>query len=341
MLAPVIPFLRGYAEVAIIAVGTACDILKPFGVMRCDDESQATDLFDTIKPDLFVSAISSLTHGPYVNRAYIDAACAAGIPVVCLQDIWGNHRMPQNRGIISKLNAVCALDDYAASLWREDGFTGDIIITGNPAFAGCILRDVKKERKDLRAILRIDENDHVILFAGQGTPQHHDADKATFRFVADAIRLLLPDLPITLIARAHPRTVETAYYHGYSRDIKILDTSQYEFADMILPAVDGVIAMFSTLLVQACFMRIPAISVLLPQQGRVSLQDVGLNDFPPNRMGASIGIYDEESSVLADVIKHIFYDKEYRARVQSAQEKKFISDGKEGAWVVQTIIKYL
>lgn len=337
-LAPVIPFFVKNAEVVIIAVGTAMKILQPLGAIACDDESAVDELFNKIKPDILFSAISSLNCGPYVNNIFIKIAHEQAIPIISLQDIWGNHRASQNKKIIPRISAVCVLDEFAASLWKEDGFSGEIFVTGNPAFDHFANIDVVKERNRLRKQLRINDGDRVILYAGQGTPHHIEADKKTFAYVAQAIRLLNEHMPVTLIARPHPRAVETEYYKEYSHGFETIDTSIFAFSDEILPAADVIVAMCSTSLLHACFLRIPAISVLLPEQGRALLKEIGLDDFPPNVMGATAAIYDENPEALRQMLEAIFTDESLRNRIRGAQEKNFLL-GESSAWRVARAVK--
>ena len=339
-LAPVISLLLKDNDVSIVAVGTAMSVLEPFGAIRCDDESAVADMLAKIKPDLVVSAISSLTHGPYVNNAFLQIARERNVPVICLQDIWGNHRMPQNKDIMSRISAVCVLDDYAASLWREDGFTKDIFITGNPAFDRFAVLDVKKERARLRVQLHLDDADRVILFAGQGTPQHIEADKKTFAYITEAIRGLSATMPVKLIARYHPRAIETGYYEEYAHGIEMIDTSALhaEFSDEVLPAADVIISMFSTNLVHACYVRIPGVSVLLPEWGRATLNNIGLDDFAPNKMGATAGVYHDDPTELTGIFTKIFSDESFRSRMRRAQEKNFPLDAKAAERVRNAIM---
>lgn len=337
-LAPVIPLLRKDAQVVIVAVGTAMKILQPLGAIACDDESSVDELFNKIKPNILLSAISSLNYGPYVNNRFITIAREHAIPIISLQDYWGNHRASQNKEIISRISAVCVPDEYAASLWKDDGFSGEIFVTGNPAFDRFASIDVAKERSRLRAQLHINDSDRVILYAGQGTPHHIEADKKTFAYVTEAIRLLNEDMPVTLIARPHPRAVETEYYKEYSHGIETIDTSVFALSDEILPAADIIVAMASTSLLHACFLRIPAVSVLLPEQGRALLKEIGLDDFPPNVMGATAAIYDENPEALRQMFEAIFTDESLRNRIRVAQEKNFLLGG-GSAWRVARAVK--
>ncbi len=340
-LAPVIPLLSEDTDVHVIAVGTARSVLKEMGAIECDDESQASILFENIKPDMVVFAISSLTNGPYVNNKIVQLAHENNIPVICLQDMWGNQRWPQNKDVMSRSDGVCVLDEYAASLWREDGFNKDIFVTGSPAFDRFATIDVSKERARVRAELGIGENERIVLYAGQGTPHHIEQDKKTFAYVTDAIRALNEKMPVTLIARHHPRAVETEYYKEYSHGIKTIDTSGFEFADEILPAADIVIAMSSTSLLHACYLRISGVSVLLPDQGKVLLKQIGFDDFPPNVMGATVGIYNEDTDVLIQTLEGIFTDELLRSRIRGAQEKSFPLDGGSAERVAAVVRRFL
>ncbi len=341
MLAPVVPLLGKDCEVRVVAVGTAMSILEPFGAIACNDEAAARGVFEQLKPDLLVSAISSLAQGPYINNQFIEMAHENGIPIISLQDMWGNHRWPQNRNTMPYINAVCVMDEFAGSLWKDDGFKGEIFITGNPAFDRFASVDTRKERSRLRRELHLDEKDKVIVFAGQGTPHHLEEDKKTFSHVCEALRLLGERASIKLIARHHPRAAETAYYKEYSHGIATIDTPFYQFGDQVIPAADVVISMFSTLSLHACFLRIPAVSILLPEQGRRMLQEIGFDDFPPNVMEASAGVYDEDLLVLKETLEKIFTDGSFRDHMRAAQEKNFLLDGDAARRVTRAIKGFL
>ena len=341
-LAPVIPYMVREAVVRVVAVGTARSVLKAFDPVICDDESQVSRIFMEFKPDLIVSAISSLAHGPYVNNAFIKLAHEQGVPVISLQDYWGNHRWPQNKEIVPFLSAVCVPDQLAESLWKEDGFKGVIAVTGNPAWDRFSDFDLERERHLMRARLNLASEDHVILFAGQGTRHHLEADRATFLYVTTAIRELQKEFPTTkLIVRAHPRAAESEYYKEYARGIEMIDTAFAEFSEEVLPAADIAVSMFSTNLIHACYMRIPAVSVLLPEQGRALLRGVGLDDFPPTTMGASAGIYEENPQELVDVIKKLYTNQEYRLHMRDSQQRHFVTDGQAVNRVVKQIQAFL
>lgn len=339
-LAPVIPLLAQDHDVSVIGIGTAIPLLKSQGVIACDDESAVKDCYEKIAPDMLISAISSLTHGPYINNLFIEKAHQERIPIILLQDCWGNHRCNQNKNHVDRVSIVCVPDNFAASLWQEDGFKGEILVTGNPAFDRFIHYKKEEERKRIRNKLHINPDDRVIVFAGQGTPMHLDADKKTFAFIAQAIRAVSKDIAIKLIIRHHPRAEEHDYYKEYAQGIAIIDTSFAELTEEILPAADVVISMFSTNLLHACFMRIPGVSVLLPQWGRGELGRIGLDDFPPNQMRATIGIYDDHPAILTSALEHIFSDESFCLTIQKAQEKNFISDGKAAQRVADVIHRF-
>ena len=340
-LAPVIPLLVVNADVHVVAVDTAMHILKSYGALECGDEAKVEQLFKDIRPDVMVSAMSSLTHGPYVNGAFIKLAHQHNIPVISLQDYWGNHRWSHNKEIIPMLAAVCVPDDFAASLWKEDGYVGEIFVTGNPAFDRFADMDAGHERERLRKQLHLDPKDHVILFTGQGTPKHVKADKRTFACVTEAIRLFAKDTSIKLIIRHHPRATEINYYQEYAHGIDIVDTSFAKFSDEILPAADIIVSMFSTNLIHACYLRIPGVSVLLPEWGKATLGQVGLNDFPPNLMGATVGVYNDDPLELQNIFRKIFSDKSFRASMREAQEKNFPLDAKAAQRVAAIIKKFI
>lgn len=320
---PVARLLSERHAVRVAAVGKAVLVLQSAAPTACVSQDDARRLYGEVKPELVVAAISSLVEGPFVNNAFIELAHRDGIPIVCLQDYWANHRHPANRKVLPYYAAVCVLDDFAARLWREDGFTGEIHVTGNPAFDRFSEIDVSAERKRLREKFGVGKDTRVLIYLGEGTrPATEAADRKTFALVTAALREPACR-DITLIVRPHPRATNTAYYSELFAGMDVLDTSAIPFSEHLLPMADIVVSGYSTGLIHACLLRIPAVSVLLPDAGRALLKAIGLDDFPPNTTGATIGVYEEDVKKLGDVLRRIFDDEKYRETTRLAQVKHF------------------
>lgn len=339
-IAPVIPELKKRCDVLLVTVkNSPAEILKKFKPTSCDKESEAEAIDKKFNPDLLLIAMSSLVLGPHINLKFAELGKADAKKIILFQDYWANHRWPMNYKMLKLAEAVIVPDDLAKRFLIEDDYEGEIIITGSPAFEKIQKVDVAKERAKLRKKLKISEDQFVILHCGTGTPQSWKEDEVTFKFLAEAVRNFKKSYPDTVfISRPHPRDEEPDRYIKLAPDLNLLDTSSIGLTDELLPAADVIMAMYSTNLIHACYLRIPAISILLPNGGKKRLEKVSMADFPPNSVGASIGIYEPDQKDLLTHLENIRSNAEYRKVLKFAQEK-FFPIGKESA--VQKILKAL
>lgn len=333
-IAPVIPLLQKKVKLSVVTINTAAEapyqILKKYKPLRCDSEKDAENLFRKIKPDFLLAGTSSLVLGPYVNNHFIRFASEAKKPVIVFQDYWANHRWPQNKETIHLWNMVLAPDELAKKMLSEDNFSGKIVVTGNPAFDKLKEIDVRAARAKIRKELNIAGDEFVILYAGAGTPQAWQEDEATFRFLANTLQELFANHPnIVFIPRAHPRDETKNRYYALAPRLRMynpnLGKTHYS-TDDLLPMADCVVSMYSTALLHACFLKIPAISILLPEAGRARLRKINMDNFPPNTTGASIGIYKESTKELIAVFEAIKNDPLYRGKILNAQTQFFSFD---------------
>ncbi len=342
-IAPVIPLLQKSYELALVAVkDSPAKILASFTPQRCDREDDAAGIWRARQPNALIAGMSSLAQGPYAVKRFTELAHAEKKPVICFQDYWANHRWPMNRAMMPHWNAVLVPDARAERYLREDGYQGTVAVTGNPSFDKFRAVDVAAERTRLRAQLKIPDSSFVILYSGTGTPQSEGEDKATFVFLAEAIRALRKAQPrIALIARPHPRDERPRRYEEYAPDLLHLDTSAVPLTDDLLPIADAIVSMYSTNLIHACYLRIPAISVLLPDAGRKRLAQIHLDDFPPNETGASIGVYENSVPRLTEIFEKLIADHSHRGfikKIQDAQMKTFTLDHENAAERVRDAI---
>ena len=126
-----------------------------------------------------------------------------------------------------------------------------------------------------------------------------------------------------VVIHPHPRDEDPGRYARMAPRLSLIDPSKIKVADRLLPIADVVVSMYSTTLLHACSLRIPAVSILLRQGGRSRLRSIGLNDFPPNQTGASIGIYEPRGKMLIETLRKIKEDKRYRERIRGCQRKNF------------------
>ena len=322
-LIEVLPLLEKYLLILTIKESPT-KILEKFNPIRCDSNEEAEKKYREFNPDLVFIAISSLVLGPYVNLHVAELAKKDGKKVICFQDVWANHRWPMNFKMLKFCDKVLVPDHLAANFLKEDGYEGEIVITGNPIFDRFHKINVAAERKKLRAVFHVPENAFVILHAGTGTPQSWQEDEVTFRFLADAFREFKKSHPNAfLISRVHPRDERKDPYKTIAPDIDFLDTTSVEMTDELLPVADVVVAMYSTNLIEACHMRLPGIGIMLPEGGKKRLERISLRDFPPNSIGATIGIYEPSIEKLNAIFEKLLSDKKFKIDLRANQEKFF------------------
>ena len=319
---PVIPRLMGRFECHIITVkDPPTRVLSAYHPIRVEDEKEAERVFEIFKPDALCIGTSSLIFGPFVAKTLVRNATFKKLPIVCYQDYWANHRSPMNKEIMDLWHITLVPDILAEKFLREDGYHGKIIITGHPGFEKFSTINVKERRSAVRNDYAIPNNGFLILYAGAATPFGAEWDMITFRFFIDAISRM-DERPI-IIATPHPRDEDPMRYMKIAaeKNISVLNLHAHQSSDDILPGTDAVIGMYATTLLHACYLRIPAISILLPDAGAVRLAKINLKDFPPNEIGASIGIYESSPERLIDVCACLQKDSEYRNSIRNAQEK--------------------
>lgn len=337
---PVIPLLKKKHEVSLITVlESPTKILASHNPRRINSETEAARAYAEINPDILLVAMSSLVLGPYVNQKITELAHADKKRIICFQDYWANHRHAMNFKMLNFWDVVLVPDELAKNYLLEDGYSGQIVITGNPGFDRFRDLNVATERKRLRAKFGIAGDAFVILHSGTGTPQSYKEDEITFNFLAKTVRELKTDNSrLTFISRPHPRDEESGRYQRLAPDLNLLDTSTIPLTEDILPIADLSVAMYSTNLIHACYMRIPGISILLPNAGMKRLEKTSLQDFPPNNLGATIGIYNESVSELKNLIEKIMNDSSYRDSIIELQKKYFELEGELASVKVAEVI---
>lgn len=324
-IAPVIPLLKKKNKVSIITVHeSAALILRKFRPFSITSREAAQKAYAEFSPDGLLVATSSLALGPFVLNDLTRLAKKENKLIICFQDYWGNHRQPQNFLMMDSWDAVLTPDALAKKLLREDSYHGQILVTGSPAFERFKNIKVMSERLRLRRKFKIPRDAFVILYAGTGTPGSEESDAETFRLLIDTVREFMNENENSaLIVRPHPRDENPGHYASLAKNVPFVDTSKNPLSDQLLPVADVVVSTYSTSLLHAGYLRLPAVSILLPKAGKHRLEAIHLSDFPPNQAGATIGVYTPSVAVLKNVFRKIKNDTEFRRRFQKNQNKFF------------------
>ena len=326
----VIPMLAKKAELLVVTVNTkanaAYKVLKKYNPLRCDREENAEAIFKKFDPDILAVATSSLVLGPYSNSRFTEIAHKANKKIICFQDYWANHRWPMNYKMMPYWQKILAPDELAKKFLLEDGFAGEIVITGNPGFDKFIKFNKEKERKWLREKFGAGENDFIMVYVGRGTPQSWEYDEITFDFFAKSAKSAMAEeknKKILVAVRPHPRDENPKRYDKFSDGLNLLDTSGFPSSSDLLPIFDFVTGMQSTNHIEACYLQIPAACFILPNAGKLALEKISLADFPPNLVGASIGIYSSNTEKFKDIILKTMNNENFLAEMRGAQKKYF------------------
>ena len=329
---PVIPLLKGNKIKIVTVKESPTKVLAKYLPIRIDQESEAEPIYRRFNPDALLIAVSSLVSGPYIVRQFTELAYRDGKKIICFQDIWGNHRWPSNFQLMKYWDAILTIDKLAAKLIAENNYEGKIYATGSPAFDKFRDVNVAKERKRLRKKFGLSEQSFVVFYAGAATPAGWREDEITFKFLAEAMRKFQKKYPeAVFIAHQHPRDEKPGRYQKLAPDLKYFDISKFlpagrqgKIDDTLLPMMDVIVGMYATNLIHACYLRIPGISILLPNAGGKRLfENLSFNDFPTNKMGATMGIYEENVSALIKTLEKIMTDKTFVKNITAKQKKSF------------------
>ena len=292
---------------------------------------------DEFKPDLFFATTSSLVYGPFLISALTKHASRHGIPVICLQDYWGNHRHPMNSLALKHWPIMMVQDEIGKRLLLEDHYRGKIVVTGNPALDALSGIDVLSVRRRTREALKLKGEDFLIVYIGRGTPFFAHEDEVTFAFLSAALRAM--DKPPILMARPHPRDEAPSRYESLSEGLRTINAGFVPEVHSALCAADLVVGMDSTSHIHAIYLRIPTMCLVLPYAGRARLAKMGLTDFPPDTVGASIGFYEPDKTACASLMEKVRDDKNFRAALRTAQEKYFPMPSRAAPLVASEVLK--
>jgi hypothetical protein len=312
-LLSLLPLLDDKVSLQVFAVGKPCDILKQNAVICLNSLDEAKRELVLFCPDAVLHTVISLLHGPFIANDLVRAARQKGLPIMMFQDFWANHRWPNNREMFPNWDSVLTVDDLAKQFLLNDSYTGEVYVTGNPAYDKFFSIDSLSERRRLRKALDIAIDRPVVIYAGQGTSASLSADEEAFAFLCDVLRLLSPTPAI--IVRAHPRSESVYHYQKYSEGLHLIHTPEFLLTDELLPVADVIVSMFSSNLIHASILDIPAVSLILPKV-RDRLVEIRLDDFPLNITGATHGVYEPDLQKTAEYFRKLFDQKAPRPKAR-------------------------
>ena len=286
---PVARCLRAMGvSVLVVATGKAKDLVtdEDGPLVRCD--SLVDGLLSQVDrlPDVIVTSMCSQGGlGRDLTLQY-----KGQIPIVALQDFWGARLLTD--WLVARPDIICVNDQVGVGLVRKawpDFPSNGIRVTGFPAldkYSSPALRNgLSDQAQQLREQVGVLDDQPLVLVTGQ-----LQSVGELFEAVVDSLNAT--SVPTSLMASTHPRMVEEEAkrcrqaLEGFrGQQVSLPPGTPFEVA---IAAADLVVAMYSTTLVEAVCLGVPAISVLFPASGQRHLEDdTGglLTEFPLTPLG--------------------------------------------------------
>ncbi len=267
------------------------------------------------------------------ETTFIAAARLCARPSLVVLDYWSNYqeRFRDSVGRIQLPDRIAVMDEYARREIIVAGFPAERLeVTGQPAFdevrppSG---EETRRRRERIRKWLRLEPRELLVVFASQPISElYADADDrhpgytektVLCELTATLERLSLrADRSITLLVRPHPREEEQEYRGLSSGRIGIV-VSKEQDGRTVVSAADLATGMSTCLLLEACLMGCPVVSL----QPGLRTKDM----LPTNRWGISRAVYQfaEFDEVLSQYLlgANIGSDK-------LARSETFLPDGR-------------
>jgi hypothetical protein len=230
-----------------------------------------------LQPDVVVA-----TNSPRAERAAILAAREAGIPAVCLVDMFALQEV-EWIGQPGYADRVCVINEDVRAMFLERGRSPEeLVVTGNPAFDDLTAPETVERGRALRSGRGWEDGRVNILWASAPEPARHpfsgERGNPSLPREAEATlrRLVAADERLRLIVRYHPNE-QIDFVPG----TRIECSPSTEPLDELLHAVDLVVVTVSTVGFQAWLAGKPVISLDC---------SVSTPNIPYGRMGISVGV---------------------------------------------------
>jgi hypothetical protein len=239
---------------------------------------EAHTLLAGLSPSLLLTSTS--VNGIDLERLFIAAARMSNVPSLSVLDFWTNYRarFSDSADQMQFLpDRIAVMDDRAREEMIAVGFDETRLeVTGQPA-----LDDLARYRKQLapaqrnhlRRALTVNENEILVCFASQPLTELYGTDPASasylgydqhlvLKLLADTLEKVAPILPqpLVLAIRPHPRERRESLLKVSSERFRIIIPSEIGSRDLIM-ASDLMTGMHSILLVEACYLGCPTLSL--------------------------------------------------------------------------------
>lgn len=337
---PVVTILKNKGiPVSVYAEGSAYKRFKDKFILI--SKREIDDLLDFVNPSLV--AVTTGQVGGAVPIDLTHKAKQRNLSVILVEDMWSAHSAFRWDVLP---DCVCVLDEFSKKLILRSwpGYLeSSIHITGIPTFDKLSNIRTETAKQKLREILDIRENRPVIFFPGQvwGMTQ-------AIPMLIEALNGL--NTPVYLILRDHPTiTLSQAsdeyklIYLEYREALKNLRRgtivgSDNLTSDEVLAGSDVVVGMYSTMTVEACYMRKPVLIIWTPEisQSLSKALNNTLTEWPIMNLGASLRAGNVQE--IRDCLLRIFNGD--AANILEAQQKHFQADGLSADRITKVILSY-
>lgn len=320
--------------ISVYAEGASYECLK--GKLSLIAQCPMDYLLDSVSPSLVVATCA--TTGETIPIDLTVKAKQRNLPVVLVEDMWAAHNVFEWERLP---DGVCVMDEFAKSLIRQSwpNYTESCIHkTGSPIFDKFADMDVRTARHKLRDSLGLSKNWPIVFFP------------ATYpvRGMIKIIQMLVEalnglNIPVYLILRDHPSITFSSEASEYRKALKNLKTGQVVDSSKlnsneVNAGSDIVVGTFSTMTVEACYLRKPVLIISTSEINRLLAESTNnaLSQWPLINLGAALkaGSVDEIKNCLNQIIAGDM------ANMLEAQRKHFQTDGLSAVRIANVILKY-
>lgn len=281
-------------------------------------------LLREVQPALLLTATSA--NKVDLEKLFIEQARLLAVPSLTVKDFWSNYvmRFSDAAGRLCYVpDRIAVMDELARTDMIAVGFApACLVVTGQPAFddlAACRAAFGPEQRRAIRAGLPVEDDELFVLFASQPFAEvYGSAAKSVAQLgyhegmVLDALREALVQLArqhgrrVTLVIRPHPREKAEAFAAPADAGFRTLVSTGGDSRQFVM-AADLVVGMTTVLLVEACYLGCPVVSL----QPGLRQPDC----LPTNRSGLSRAAY--TLAAIVPLLEEMLFDPAARATARA------------------------
>lgn len=259
-------------------------------------------------------AVGTSVNSVDLEKRFVGAARRMGTPSLALLDFWSNYvsRFDDGNGALTRVpDLIAVMDERARAEMVALGFEpARLVVTGQPAFDALPFertRFTATTRERIRRDLGVTSDALLVAFVSQPLADVYGASSASSAYlgfteedVLGALRGALQSVSergarVVLAVLPHPRQDPRIFDGLSSGDVQTVISLKHSSPEVAMSS-DLVVGMNSVLLVEACYLGCPTLSL----QPGLRLAD----SLPTNRMGVSKAVYDagDIDSAVADLL---------------------------------------